>query len=299
MAKAMARLDKLFGALIGGSLTLTGAAAFASQPVDKGLGFQPSVTPQMDQIVWFHDVLLMPIITITTLFVLALLIYVIWRFSAKRNPTPSTTTHHALLEVLWTALPVLILIVISIPSFRILYYQEVIPETEITLKATGNQWYWSYEYLESGVEFDANPDFEGDNAATGTWREPRLLTTDNQIVLPVDTKIEMLLTASDVIHAWTIPAFGVKKDAVPGRTNHIWFEVKKEGTYYGQCSEICGLNHGYMPIEVKIVSKDAYTTWSGQAKLDLEQGREITPVETIIAQLKAAESDTTLVAVAE
>ena len=296
---AMASLKQVFGAVLGGSSTLFASSALAQQPVDGGLGFQPSVTSLMDDIVWFHDVLLMPIITFTTVFVLSLLIYVMWRFSAKRNPNPSTTTHHSLLEVIWTGVPILILVIIAIPSFRILYDQEVVPESEVTLKVTGNQWFWTYEYPEAGVEFDANPDFEGDDPATGTWREPRLLTTDNQVVLPVNTNIEVLINGADVIHSWTVPSFGVKKDATPGRTNALWFNVREEGTYYGQCSEICGVNHGYMPIEVKIVSKEAYKTWLGQAKLDLDEGREITNVDTIIAQMKDGETASNLVAAAE
>ena len=296
---AMASLKQVFGAVLGDSSTLFATSALAQQPVDGGLGFQPSVTTLMDDIVWFHDVLLMPIITLTTVFVLALLLYVMWRFSAKRNPNPSSTTHHSLLEVIWTGVPILILVVIAIPSFRILYDQEVVPETELTIEVTGNQWYWSYEYPEAGVSFDANPDFEGDDPATGKWREPRLLTTDNQVVLPVDTNIEVLINAADVIHSWTIPSFGVKKDATPGRTNHVWFNARETGTYYGQCSEICGLNHGYMPIEVKIVSKEDYASWLAEAKLAMGEGRDMPNVDKMIAQRKNGTSSSTFVATAE
>lgn len=291
---AMASLKQVFGAVLGGSSTLIASAAVAQQPVDKGLSFQPSVTSLMDDIVWFHDILLMPIITLTTVFVLALLLYVMWRFSEKRNPNPSSTTHNALIEVLWTGLPILILVVIAIPSFRILYDQEVVSETELTLKVTGNQWYWTYEYPEAGVEFDAvitNRD--------GTGEGVRLLSTDNKVVLPVDTNIEVLINASDVIHAWTVPSFGVKKDATPGRTNHVWFNVREEGTYYGQCSEICGLDHAYMPIEVEIVSKENYKIWLDQVKLALDQGKDIPKIDTLLAEMENEDAASTLVVAAQ
>lgn len=243
---------------------LHGGAALAAQPTPWGLGPQPAVTGLAEQLNNFNNLLLV-IITIIAVFVLGLLVYVMVRFRASANPTPTKTTHNTLIEVLWTAIPVMILVVIAIPSFKLLYAQDVIPETEITVKAIGKQWYWGYEYEhpEKGLfEFDSYM-LDDDEAAEANL--PRLLATDYAMVLPVDTKIRVLLTASDVIHAFAVPAFGVKKDAVPGRMNEIWFEVREEGTYYGQCSELCGTNHSYMPIMVKVVSREAYDAWLDEA----------------------------------
>jgi cytochrome c oxidase subunit 2 len=240
------------------------AAAVASQPVPWQTGFQDAVTPVMEQINDFHNLLLV-IITVITIFVTALMIYVMWRFSEKNNPEPSRTTHNTLLEVIWTAVPVMILVVIAVPSLKLLYLEDKAPNAEMTLKITANQFYWNYEYPDQGgISFDATMVAEEDLKEG----QPRLLTTDETVVVPVDTEIRVLLAAADVIHAWAMPAFGVKTDAVPGRLNETWFKATKTGTYYGQCSELCGSNHGFMPIQVKVVSKEDFAKWVVKAKVE-------------------------------
>lgn len=243
-------------------LALMTSAADAAQPAPWEMVFQPAATPVMEFIANFHEALVY-LITAITLFVLALMIYVFVRFNAKANPTPSTKTHNTLLEVAWTVVPVIILVVIAVPSFRLLYFMDRAPDAEMTVKAIGHQWYWSYEYPDHGnFTFDALMVADKDLKAG----QPRLLATDNAIVVPVNTKVRLLTTADDVIHAWAMPAFGVKIDAVPGRTNESWFEVTREGTYYGQCSELCGVNHGFMPIQVEVVSKEKFAAWVAQKR---------------------------------
>jgi cytochrome c oxidase subunit II len=243
------------------------------------MDFQPAASPVAERLQEFHN-LLLPIITAITLFVLALLIYVVVRFNAKANPVPSKTTHNVMLEIIWTVVPVLILIVIAIPSFKLLYYVDRTSTPDMTLKVTGYQWYWGYEYPDQGgINFLANlvPEKEIDKAAG----QQRLLSTDNAVVVPVDTNIRVLITASDVIHSFAMPAFGVKTDAIPGRLNETWMRVTKLGTYYGQCSELCGNGHAYMPIEVRAVSKEDFATWVAAKKK--EQGiADTTPVESAI-----------------
>jgi len=240
------------------------AAALASQPVPWQTGFQAAVTPVMEQINDFHNLLLVIIIVIT-IFVTALMMYVMWRFSAKNNPEPTKTTHNTLLEVVWTAVPIMILVVIAVPSLKLLYLEDKAPNAEMTLKVTANQFYWNYEYPDhGGFAFDATMVDAADLKAG----EPRLLTTDEAVVIPVNTEVRVLLAAADVIHAWAVPAFGVKTDAVPGRLNETWFKATKEGTYYGQCSELCGSNHGFMPIMVKVVSKEDFAKWVVKAKVE-------------------------------
>ncbi|MFD2204353.1 cytochrome c oxidase subunit II [Kiloniella antarctica] len=236
--------------------------ANASQPTAWGLGFQEAATPVMEQITSFGS-LLHYLMAAVTLFVLFLLLYVMWRFSEKRNPVPSKTSHNTLIEIIWTAVPVIILVIIAIPSFKLLYAADSNPNTEMTIKAIGKQWYWSYEYPDQGdFTFDAYMKSE-DELEPG---EPRLLATDNAVVVPVDTKIRLLVAGDDVIHSFAMPAFGLKLDGVPGRINETWFEVTKEGTYYGQCSEICGTGHSYMPIMIKAVSKEEFAKWVEFAK---------------------------------
>lgn len=226
------------------------------------LGFQAAATPVMEQITDFHNLLLWIIIPIT-IFVTGLLAYVLIRFRESANPTPTTTTHNTLVEILWTAIPILILVIIAVPSFKLLYYADRAADAEMTIKAVGYQWYWSYEYPDHGnFTFDATM-LEDDELKEG---QPRLLATDEAVVLPVDTSVRLLVTADDVIHSWAIPAFGVKLDAVPGRINETWIKATRTGTFYGQCSELCGLRHGFMPITVKIVSKDDFAKWVKQAK---------------------------------
>lgn len=233
-------------------------AATEGQPENWQLGFQPAASPVKLKMEWFHNHLLLPIITVITIFVMLLLLYVMIRFNSRSNPNPSKTTHNTLLEVIWTLVPVLILVVIVIPSMKMLYYADKTHEAEMTLKVTGFQWYWGYEYPDhGGVNFLSNLVPEKDLKPG----QPRLLATDNPIVLPVDTNIRLLVTASDVLHAWAMPAFGVKLDAVPGRMNETWVRIDREGVYYGQCSELCGTNHGFMPIEVHAVSKEKFAAW--------------------------------------
>lgn len=237
-------------------------SAQAGEPVAWGIGFQEAATSSADRIHDFHDMLLYIIVGIT-LFVLVLLIIVVMRFNAKSNPTPSKVTHNVLLEVVWTVIPVVILIVIAVPSFKVLYKNDRIVNPEMTLKVRGYQWYWGYEYPDhGGIAFNSYM------VPTENLRpdQKRLLSTDNVIVLPIDTDIALLTTAEDVIHSWTIPAFGVKMDAVPGHTNETWFNIKKTGVYYGQCSEICGKDHAYMPIEVHAVTKAEFEAWVVSAK---------------------------------
>ena len=202
--------------------------------------------------------------TAITVFVLGLMVYVMVRFNAKANPVPSKTSHNTLIEVVWTVIPILILLVIAVPSFRLLYDQAT-PEADMTIKATGYQWYWGYEYPDHGdIAFDALM-LEDDELQPG---QPRLLTTDNAVVVPVDTTVRVLVTAADVIHNWAMPAFGVKMDAYPGRLNETWFRANQTGIYYGQCSELCGIRHSFMPIMVKVVEKEEFTAWVEQAKVE-------------------------------
>lgn len=230
------------------------------QPTPWGLGFQPSASPINEQIDSFHDLLLW-IITGISLFVLGLLLYVMVRFSARRNPTPTKTTHNTVVEVVWTVVPIIILVAIAIPSFKLLYAQDEIPDAEMTVKAIGKQWFWTYEmeHPENGTfQFDSYMLPEEEAAAQG---KPRLLGTDTPMLLPVDTDIRIIVTAGDVLHSFAMPAFGVKIDAVPGRANETWVRITKEGVYYGQCSELCGTGHAYMPIEIHAVSKAEYQEW--------------------------------------
>jgi len=257
-------------------LTVNVAQALTGQPYKWQLGFQEQVTAIGRQMSSFHDFLLI-IITIVTLFVVALLAYVMWKFNEKANPIPSKTTHNTTIEVVWTIVPILILLVIAIPSFRLLFAQYDFPKTDLVIKATGNQWYWSYEYPDQdGMSFDALMlRDDDDNPVKGPNGEPRTLAVDNFVVVPVNKNIELLVTASDVIHNWTIPAFGVKLDAIPGRVVRAWFNVDKVGTYYGQCSELCGKDHAYMPIGVKVMSQPDYEAWLANAKKEYASGEPV------------------------
>jgi cytochrome c oxidase subunit 2 len=236
--------------------------ASASQPRPWQMTFQPAATPVMEQIQSFNDLLFWIIVAIT-LFVLALLCYCAIKFNEKSNPTPSKTTHNTALEVIWTVVPILILVVIAVPSFRLLYFMDRTDKPEMTLKVVSHQWYWSYHYPDHGnLNFTSNM-VPAEDLKPG---QPRLLTVDNEVVLPVDTNVRVLVTSEDVIHNWAVPAFGVKIDTVPGRTNETWVRITKEGTYYGQCSELCGINHGFMPVQVRAVSKAAFAQWTEEAK---------------------------------
>ena len=240
-------------------------SAFANEGISQNwqLSFQEPATDLMSDIISFHSYILMPIITGISLLVLGLLLYIMFRFNSKRNVVASTTTHNTVIEILWTVIPVILLIIIAIPSFRLLYVSETIPKADLTIKAIGNQWYWTYEYPDyEDIVFDANMLLENELSDP----KLRLLETDTQIVVPVNKVVKLQITSADVLHAWTIPAFGVKMDAVPGRLNETWFKANKEGIYYGQCSELCGPKHAFMPINVKVVSENEFNDWLDFAK---------------------------------
>ena len=237
--------------------------AFANQPTDWQLGFQNAASQSMREIVSFHNYLLLPIIIAISVFVLFLMLYACVNLTNASNPNPSKRTHNVTVEVLWTLIPCLILIVMAVPSFKILYKQDTIPKADLTIKAIGYQWYWGYEYPDENLEFDSYMIEEKDLKAN----QPRLLAVDNEVVVPVGKVVKVLITANDVLHAWALPSFGVKRDAVPGRINETWFKAEKVGTYYGQCSELCGIKHAFMPIAVKVVSEDEYQEWLSEARV--------------------------------
>ena len=239
------------------------------RPTDWQIGPQQSATPVMDDIVWFHDYLLW-VITAIVAFVLVLLLIVIVRFNARANPTPSRTTHNTWLEIAWTAVPIIILLSIAIPSFKILFYQLNTPPADLTVKATGKQWFWSYSYPDSKLEFDSlmlsdkerKVRLDKDPHAD----VPRLLAVDNELVVPVNKVVRVQVTGADVIHSFAVPSFGIKIDAIPGRLNETWFKAEREGMYYGQCSELCGKDHAFMPIAVRVVSEQAFNQWVADVK---------------------------------
>lgn len=253
-------------ALVAAGITLaTGGVAFAElgQPAPWEWHLQASGSPVMDNIVWFHDFLSVLIIVIT-LFVLALLVVVVVKFNSKANPVPSRTTHHTLIEVVWTLVPVLILVGIAVPSFRLLFLELDVPKADLTIKATGKQWYWSYAYPDNGkFEFDS---------LMAQDKQPRLLGVDNEMVVPVNKVIRVQVTGADVIHAFALPAFGVKIDAIPGRLNETWFKATKTGMFYGQCSELCGKDHAFMPIAIRVVNDQEFASWVETAKKKYASG---------------------------
>jgi cytochrome c oxidase subunit 2 len=231
------------------------------QPAPWQMGFQKANTPIMEQITSFHTYVTI-IITIIALFVLALLVYVMSRFNEKRNPEPARTTHNTPLEIAWTVVPILILVAIDIPSFRLLFAQYDFPKADLTVTATGNQWYWTYEYPDQGIHFDSIIVQDADLKPG----QPRLLTVDHELVVPVNKNIVVQVKANDVIHDWAVPSFGVKLDAVPGRLQLAWFRAEREGMFYGQCSELCGRNHAFMPIAVRVVSEAEFNDWVAKTK---------------------------------
>lgn len=236
-----------------------GGAAMAGmgQPTNWEFGLQGAATAVAQNIHWFHSFLLY-IITAIVLFVLALLIIVMVKFNAKANPTPSKTTHNTLIEVVWTVVPVLILVAIAVPSFRLLFQQLNVPKSDLTIKAVGKQWYWTYSYPDNGgFEFDS---------LLARDKQPRLLAVDNELVVPVNKVVRVQTTASDVIHSFAVPSFGIKIDAIPGRLNETWFKADRVGMYYGQCSELCGKDHAFMPIAVRVVSEQEFAAWIEEAK---------------------------------
>ena len=265
-------ISKIFGVIAG----MSAMPALAQDgleiigiPIDRGLGFQPAVTELARDLQWL-DAMILYIITAIVVFVTALMGYVIIRYNRRANPNPASFTHNSPVEIAWTVIPVLILTVIGVYSLPVLFKQQEIPEADLTIKVTGNQWYWGYEYVDHGFGFDSfmigdgkvlNDEVEAELVAAGYTRDEFLLATDTAVVVPVGQIVVMQLTGADVIHSWTIPAFGVKQDAVPGRLAQLWFKAEKEGVYFGQCSELCGKDHAYMPITVKVVSQEAYEEW--------------------------------------
>jgi cytochrome c oxidase subunit 2 len=268
LAKGMA------AAGIAAAAVLAPIVAFAAPNGPDGqINLSTPASNKMAEIVWFHNYLLI-LITAICIFVLALLVYVCWRFAEKRNPTPSRLTHHAGLEVAWTIIPVLILVVVAIPSFRIMRDQLVIPPADVTLKITGKQWFWTWEYPKDGGGFtfdqimlDDKQRLELVNSGKAKPADvPRLLAVDNEAVIPVNKVIRLQVTAGDVIHKFAMPAFGLKLDAIPGRLNELWFRAEKEGVFYGQCSHVCGENHAFMPIAIRVVSEQAYAAWLAESQ---------------------------------
>lgn len=270
------------------------ALPIIGQPVDRATGFQPAATEVARDLQGLDHMILIIISTIVA-FVTLLLIYVMFRFAGKRNPKPASFTHNTPLEIAWTLIPICILVVIGVFSLPVLFKEQEIPVAEVTIKATGNQWYWSYEYPKEGISFDANmigspatggdnrltPEVEAQLTAAGMTKEQFLLATDNAVVVPVDKIVVVTVTASDVIHSWKVPAFGVMQDGVPGRLAQTWFKVEKEGIYFGQCSELCGIAHAYMPIMVKAVSQEAYDKWvveQGGTVAQADAAAPVTPV---------------------
>jgi cytochrome c oxidase subunit 2 len=263
----------------GATLAQEAAPALIGVPVQGGTGFQPAVTSVARDLHWLDNLLLVMMAAIVV-FVMALLGYVIWRYNERRNTTPARFTHNSPLEITWTVVPIVILVFIGAFSLPVLFKQQEIPAADVTIKVTGNQWYWSYEYIDEGIVFDSymigspatggdyrlTPEVEQQLVDAGYSRDEFLLATDTQLVLPVGKTIVMQVTGSDVIHSWTIPAFGVKQDAVPGRLAQLWFAPEQEGIYFGQCSELCGIAHAYMPITVRVVSEAEYAAWLTEAQ---------------------------------
>ncbi len=281
LKKSLAALAVFFTTIMIG-----GGIAMAQAPKDWQLGFQDAHSPTMERIISFNSILFW-ICVVMSVFVISLLAYILFRFNAKRNPTPQKFSHNSLIEVLWTVIPVIILVGIAIPSFRLLYFMDRTTEAEMTIKAIGHQWYWTYEYPDLGedIAFDAFM-IADDKLEEG---QIRLLETDESVVVPVDTNIRLLVTADDVIHAWAIPSFGVKIDGIPGRVNETWFRVDAEGTYYGQCSELCGKDHAFMPIRVEAVSKEAYAEWAAYAQEEYASNDSDDDADLPVARLASAD----------
>lgn len=256
-------------AALGGAMAAGDAFAGQGLPKPWQMWFQEPASPVMERIMEFHD-LVFAIEVAIVLLVLGIMAYIVVRFNHKANPAPSKNTHNTLLEVIWTVIPIVILVVIAVPSFKLLYFADKIEKADMTLKVTGNQWFWSYNYPDQGdIQFDSII-VAAEDLKPG---QPRLLTVDNKVVLPVDTNIRLLFTSADVIHNWAIPAFGLKLDASPGRINESWVRITSEGDYYGMCSELCGVNHAFMPVHVQAVSKAKFAEWAAAQKKAATAGR--------------------------
>ena len=253
---------------------------------DWQLSFQNPATDLMQEVVNLHNGILI-VMTVITLFVLFLLFYVSFRFSAKRNPVPSTTTHNTIIEILWTAIPIVILVVMAIPSFKLLYKQEKSDSYDMTVKVIGHQWYWEYEYPDHGNFYFESYMIEEEDLQKG---DLRLLTVDNPLVIPANKNIQILITAGDVLHSWAMPSMGIKTDAVPGRLNETWINVKEPGTYRGQCSEICGRGHGFMPVVVKVLPENEFMAWVNEAKNNYAVNEDIELNETLDDEIIVSEN---------
>ena len=265
--KAYGAVGRQAGIICALALCALAGPAFAQtggQPVDGELGFQPPASPVMENIVSFHDNYLLWILAAITIFVTALLVIVILRFNRRVNPKPGTFSHNTMLEVIWTAVPVLILVAIAVPSFRLLFFAEEVPENvDLTIKVTGYQWYWGYEYPDQEIPEYFSTIVKDENLGTDYFgnRQPRLLATDNDIVVPVGATVRVIVTAGDVIHNFAMPSMGLKVDAIPGRLNETWFKPARVGMFYGQCSELCGVGHAFMPISIRVVEQDDFDRW--------------------------------------
>ncbi|WP_108658515.1 cytochrome c oxidase subunit II [Acuticoccus kandeliae] len=282
MIRALAKCGLLSAVVLSAMMGLLGVAE-AAQPAPWGIGPQEAATGLAEQVFWFESYTLW-IVTAIVIFVLALLVWVIVRFNAKANPTPSATSHNTMIEVIWTIVPVLILVMIAFPSFRLLFAQTTIPTPDLTIKAIGGQWYWNYEYMDPGMEEIKITSYMLDDDQRAERKEkygmnehdvPRLLAVDYPIVAPVGATVQVLVTSLDVNHAWTVPAYGIKRDAIQGRLNETWFKADEVGVYYGQCSELCGTQHAFMPIEVHIVTPERFEEWSTAAKENLDAANEL------------------------
>lgn len=280
-----ANLTKMAARAVGAAAAVTGSvsAVAAAQPQPWEMTFQPAATDVMAAVTWFGDYTVTIMILIVAL-VLALLLYCAVRFSARANPVPSKTSHNTLIEVIWTVVPILILVAIAVPSFRLLFFQLDIPEADLTVKATGYQWYWGYTYPDEkyeGIDFSSYI-LQGDDLTE--FREkhnltaeqaPRLLAVDADMVVPVGKIVRLQVTSADVIHSFAMPSFGIKIDAIPGRLNETWFQAEKTGLYFGQCSELCGQSHAFMPIAIRVVEEDEFEKWAAAAKEDIQKANDM------------------------
>ena len=291
-------LSALGGALIalggsaGSALAQTGETV-GGPPRDWQIGFQSPVSPVMRDLEWFHNGLLLPLITAISLLVLLLLLYVMARFNSRSNPVASKNTHNTLVEVVWTITPVIILVLIAVPSFKLLFKETTIPDPDLTIKATGHAWNWEYDYPDQGgINFTALMVQQADLKEG----EPRLLTANYKVVVPVNKNVHVLVTGADVIHSWAVPAFGVKIDAMPGRMNETWFRAEQEGIFYGQCSELCGKDHAFMPIEVHVVSEELFKKWADAAQKDVDEAAKVLAEAEASASTKFAAAHTAVAA---
>lgn len=256
----------------GSAIAASGDAPVGGPAHDWQMGFQLPASPVMRELEGFHNNLLLPITTGISVFVLLLLLFVMLRFNARANPVPSKNSHNTLIEVIWTVVPVFILVIIAVPSFRLLFQETKIPAPDLTIKATGHAWNWEYDYPDNGnINFVAVMVQDADRKPG----EPRLLTADHKVVVPVNKNVHVLVTGADVIHSWAVPAFGVKMDAMPGRMNETWFRAEHEGVFYGQCSELCGKDHAFMPIEIHVVSEELFKKWAAAAQKDVDDAGKL------------------------